>query len=69
MANIITIENLNFLFSDINSSLNYCEISPKFGTKIKIKYSYENNENLDYLNLAIIEELTERVQIREIENK
>ena len=69
MANIIKIYNCNFLFSNNNSSLNYCEIAPKFGTRIMIKYPYKINEHLEYLNLAIIEEIIERVQIREIENK
>ena len=70
MTNIIKIINHEFLILKDSSKIKFCEINSKYKTKIIINYILKNkNENIEYITEAMIEELQERIFIREIENK
>ena len=69
MNNIIKILDNEFLISKDFSKIKFCEINSKFKTKIIVNYILKNiNEDIEYITGAIIEEVEERILIREIEN-
>ena len=70
MNNIIKIINHEFLVIKDSSKIKFCEINPKYKTKIIVNYILKNkNEEIEYIREAMIEEIEERIYIREIENK
>ena len=70
MTNIIKIINHEFLILKDSSKIKFCEINSKYKTKIIVNYILKNkNEDIEYITGAIIEEVEERILIREIENK
>ena len=70
MTNIIKIINHEFLILKDSSKIKFCEINSNYKTKIIVNYILKNkNEDIEYLTEAIIEEIKERIYIREIENK
>lgn len=69
MNNIIKILDYEFLITKDFSKIKFCEINSKYKTKIIVNYILKNkNEDIEYLTEAIIEEIKERIYIREIEN-
>ena len=70
MNNIIKIINHEFLIKKDSSKIKFCEINSNYKTKIIVNYILKNkNENIEYITGAMIEEVQERIFIREIENK
>ena len=70
MNNIIKILDYEFLITKDFSKIKFCEINSKYKTKIIVNYILKNkNENIEYITGAMIEEVQERIFIREIENK
>lgn len=70
MTNIIKIINHEFLINKDSSKIKFCEINSNYKTKLIVNYILKNkNEDIEYLTGAIIEEIEERILIREIENK
>lgn len=70
MNNIIKIINHEFLIIKDSSKIKFCEINSNYKTKIIVNYILKNkNENIEYITGAMIEEVQERIFIREIENK
>lgn len=70
MNNIIKIINHEFLINKDSSKIKFCEINSNYKTKIIVNYILKNkNENIEYITGAMIEEVQERIFIREIENK
>jgi hypothetical protein len=69
MNNIIKILDYEFLITKDFSKIKFCEINSKYKTKIIVNYILKNeNEDIEYITGAIIEEVEERILIREIEN-
>ena len=70
MNNIVKIIDHEFLVKKDFNEIKFCEINSKYKTKIIVNYILKNkNENIEYITGAMIEEVQERIFIREIENK
>ena len=70
MNNIIKILDYEFLITKDFSKIKFCEINSKYKTKIIVNYILKNkNEDIEYITNAMIEEIEERIFIRETENK